>query len=218
MPTPLHLHLGNIPTRETGGAHPGRTIIFNEHRDRAGRDRATLINKTGTARQFPIVKPNRRAGRLNEVNVPHAGRLKYFYKEWCNITDDQVVLSYVKGLAIPFNSPVMQNVFPKNKNFNFLEIEQVNCELKKLKDFGAVIECKDIPGQVSFSLQNPMVLTVSCLILKKFLRFKFQGNTLEFQCLSFGLSLESYIFTKLLKPVMAILRSKSYVLAIYLDE
>lgn len=53
---------------------------------------------------------------------------------------------------------------------------------------------------------------------KKFLRFKFQGITYEFQCLPFGLSLAPLIFTKLLKPVMSCLRSKGLILAIYLDD
>lgn len=53
---------------------------------------------------------------------------------------------------------------------------------------------------------------------KKFLRFRFQGNTYEFQCLPFGLSLAPLIFTKLLKPVVALLRSKGILLAIYLDD
>lgn len=53
---------------------------------------------------------------------------------------------------------------------------------------------------------------------KRLLRFKFQNIVYEFQCLPFGLSLAPLIFTKLMKPVISLLRSKGFILAIYLDD
>lgn len=53
---------------------------------------------------------------------------------------------------------------------------------------------------------------------KKYLRFMFEGEIFEFQCLPFGLSLAPFIFTKLMKPVVATLRNKGLILAIYLDD
>lgn len=53
---------------------------------------------------------------------------------------------------------------------------------------------------------------------RKLLRFKFQGTIFEFQCLPFGLSLAPLVFTKLLNPVVSFLRSKGFILAIYLDD
>lgn len=55
-------------------------------------------------------------------------------------------------------------------------------------------------------------------VSKRFLRFKFQGITYEFQCLPFGLSSAPLVFTKLLKPIAAYLRSKGFIIAIYLDD
>lgn len=47
---------------------------------------------------------------------------------------------------------------------------------------------------------------------------KFQGTIYEFNVLPFGLSTAPCVFTKLLKPVMAILRSMGYMSTIYLDD
>ena len=43
---------------------------------------------------------------------------------------------------------------------------------------------------------------------RKYLRFTWEERVYEFQCLSFGLSSAPRVFTKLLKPVMALLRQK----------
>lgn len=53
---------------------------------------------------------------------------------------------------------------------------------------------------------------------KKFLRFKFNKEIFEFQCLPFGLSLAPFVFTKLMKPVIASLRSRGLLLVVYLDD
>lgn len=53
---------------------------------------------------------------------------------------------------------------------------------------------------------------------KKYLRFKFERQTFEFNCLPFGLSSGPYIFTKLLKPVVSYLRNKGFFIVNYLDD
>ena len=53
---------------------------------------------------------------------------------------------------------------------------------------------------------------------RKFLRFSFQGNLYEFCCLPFGLCTAPFVFTKILKPVAQILRSKGYLSVFYLDD
>ena len=53
---------------------------------------------------------------------------------------------------------------------------------------------------------------------KIFLRFLFQGQLYEFNCLPFGLSTAPLIFTKLLKPVTETLRSKGIICVFYLDD
>lgn len=53
---------------------------------------------------------------------------------------------------------------------------------------------------------------------RKFLRFKFQGKTFEFNVLPFGLNTAPYIFTKITKPVVKLLRCAGLVSTLYLDD
>ena len=53
---------------------------------------------------------------------------------------------------------------------------------------------------------------------RKYLRFSFNDILYEFVCLAFELSTAPYMFTKLLKPVFAFLRSKGIHCVVYLDH
>ena len=53
---------------------------------------------------------------------------------------------------------------------------------------------------------------------QQFLRFRWQNNIDQFTCLPFGLSMAPRVFTKLLKPAMAYLRSKGARSVIHIDD
>lgn len=53
---------------------------------------------------------------------------------------------------------------------------------------------------------------------KKFLRFSFKGIFYEFNCLPFGLNTAPYVFTKIMKPVVADLRNLGFLSVVYLDD
>lgn len=53
---------------------------------------------------------------------------------------------------------------------------------------------------------------------RKFLRFQFRNKLYEFTCLPFGLNTAPYVFTKILKPVVASLRLEGLLSVIYLDD
>ena len=53
---------------------------------------------------------------------------------------------------------------------------------------------------------------------QKFLRFLWKDSLMEFACLPFGLASAPRIFTKLMKPVVALLRRSGIRLIIYLDD
>lgn len=53
---------------------------------------------------------------------------------------------------------------------------------------------------------------------RKYLRFIWQGKTFELNVLPFGLNTAPYVFTKILKPVMAKLRSSGLLSTVYLDD
>lgn len=80
-------------------------------------------------------------------------------------------------------------------------------DLVKPGDWMAKIDLKDayftIPIQVAH---------------RKLLRFHFDGKAFQFNCLPFGLTSAPWVFTKTLKPVMALLRELGVRLIIYIDD
>ena len=53
---------------------------------------------------------------------------------------------------------------------------------------------------------------------RKYLRFQFKGTTYEFRWLPFGLFLAPRVFTRILRPIVAKLRSEGIQTVIYLDD
>lgn len=53
---------------------------------------------------------------------------------------------------------------------------------------------------------------------RKYLRFIFNKQIYQFNCLPFGLNCAPLLFTKIMKPVLSMLRSKGWISVIYLDD
>ena len=53
---------------------------------------------------------------------------------------------------------------------------------------------------------------------RKYLRFTFQGETYQFNCLPFSLSPAPWVFTKALKPALALLRQMGIRFIAYIDD
>ena len=53
---------------------------------------------------------------------------------------------------------------------------------------------------------------------QKYLQFQFQGKIYHFTCLSFGLSSAPWVFTKTLKPALAVLRQRGVRMIAYIDD
>lgn len=53
---------------------------------------------------------------------------------------------------------------------------------------------------------------------RKYLRFRYEGKIYQFNVLPFGLNTAPFVFTKLLKPIICLLRSLGYLSSIYLDD
>ena len=71
----------------------------------------------------------------------------------------------------------------------------------------AVLELKDAYYSVPI---NPLH--------KKYLIFEYKDTLYEFTCLPNGLASAPRVFTKVMKPIIALLRSKGYLLVIYIDD
>ena len=53
---------------------------------------------------------------------------------------------------------------------------------------------------------------------RKFLRFSFLGVLYEYCCLPFGLCSAPYVFTKIIKPILTLLREAGFQSVVYLDD
>lgn len=70
----------------------------------------------------------------------------------------------------------------------------------------------------SVDLKDAYFLIPVHLEHRKYLRFEFQQNCFEFNCLPFGLNTCPLVFTKVMKPVMEHLRLHGWLSTIYLDD
>ena len=72
------------------------------------------------------------------------------------------------------------------------------------------------PGEVD--LKDAFFIIPIHVASRKYLRFTFQGKVYEFNCLPFGLSLAPWVFTKTLKPVIALLWELGVRLIAYIND
>jgi len=73
--------------------------------------------------------------------------------------------------------------------------------------FMAVIDLKDAYHSVSIDPK-----------FRKYLKFQWNGQLYQYNCLPFGINVAPRVFTKLLKPVVANLRERGFISVIYLDD
>ena len=98
------------------------------------------------------------------------------------------------------------NNFVNKQHFKMEGIHTLKDLLRK-GDWLAKIDLKDAFFSIPIHLNH-----------KKFLRFIFKENTYQFNCLPFGLSSTPWVFTKTLKPALAILRERDVHLIAYIDD
>ena len=88
-----------------------------------------------------------------------------------------------------------------------IEDLKVACKLISQDDYMASIDLQDAYLLIPIHKDSIM-----------FLKFRFKNRLYHFSCLPFGLSKAPYVFTKVLKPVMAFLRTLGFISVIYLDD
>jgi len=93
-----------------------------------------------------------------------------------------------------------------NSHFKMEDYRTVLQLLRNL-DFMAKVDLKDAYYLIAIDDRD-----------KKYLRFRFKSQLYEFQCMPFGLCTAPRIFTKLMKPVLGILRSQGHRVVGYLDD
>ena len=98
------------------------------------------------------------------------------------------------------------NQFLPYEHFKMEGIHMVRDLLRK-GDFMVKIDLKDAYFTVPLCQED-----------QKFIRFMWEGTLYEFACLPFDLSSTSRVFTKIMKPVVALLRQLGIRMIIYLDD
>lgn len=98
------------------------------------------------------------------------------------------------------------NIFIKAEHF---KIEDIRTALNLLDkgDYMIRLDLKDAFLLVPVDSNN-----------KKYLRFKYKNKHYQFNALPFGLSSAPYVFTKIMKPVVNILRKRGIKLVVYIDD
>lgn len=71
-----------------------------------------------------------------------AGRLKNYVREWESLTNDPLILSWVKGYKIPFHSHVHQSICPLKRNWSLTEFEIAQKMITELLNKGAISKCE----------------------------------------------------------------------------
>lgn len=95
----------------------------------------------------------------------------------------------------------------------------IDTEHFKLKDLRSA--CRLLEHNMYVGTVDIMEAYFAILIHKSqriYLRFRFWSQLYEFTCLPFGLSESPYVFTKLMKPVIARLRLNGFLSVIYRDD
>ena len=107
--------------------------------------------------------------------------------------------------------PCTENLKPLNRNipYEHFKMEGIHMlkDLLKKGDYLVKIDLKDAYLTVPIWHKH-----------QKYLRFLCKDNMWEFVCLPFGLASAPRVFTKLLKPVVAVLRQMGLRIIIYLDR
>ena len=112
-----------------------------------------------------------------------------------------------KGWGSPAsNKPKTLNTFLPHEHFKMESINMLKDLLRK-GDYLAKIDLKDAYLTVPVWKGH-----------QKFLQFLWRDSLLEFACLPFGLASAPRVFTKLMKPVLSILRQRGIRLIAYMDD
>lgn len=112
---------------------------------------------------------------------------------------------------------------PNGKNRFILNLKKLNkfitTEHFKLEDIRTAIKLVSEDCYMStMDLKDAYFLIPIHESSKKYLRFQFQNKIYQFNVLPFGLSTAPFVFTKVMKPVIKLLRSCGYLSTIFLDD
>ncbi|KAL7289949.1 hypothetical protein TKK_0016333 [Trichogramma kaykai] len=140
-------------------ARPAPAVETEEHLCSCS-ERAQTINNLPHAEADAVLneisreqqEQGQRQGELFEetldVNVSViAGRLRFFYPNWEALTSDKKILSWIKGVKIPWKPKPYQRYPPGETKFSREETIMVSDKLVELLSKGAIVECSPTENQ-----------------------------------------------------------------------
>lgn len=129
----------------------------------------------------------------------------------CEERRDQYISSIFTVPKSNGDNRLVINLKPLN---TFIEVEHFKME--DWRTVTSVLE-KDV-FMAKFDLKDAYHFISISMECRKFLRFRWNGFVYEYTCLPFGLSTGPFIFTKVMKEAMKVLRMKGLLSVIYLDD
>ena len=170
-------------------------------------------------------------------HIPVGGRLRLFTSEWYTLTKDPEIIQMVVGCPIDLKENIDHNRPMKELKFSPEEEKAADDHIAKLLQKNAIVHSEHEPGEF---MSNVFLCPKKdggyrmILNLKKFNKFTekihFKMETIEtilqlvtpycymYIVIPFGLTSAPRLFTKLLKPFLAHLRSLGFVVTFYLDD
>ncbi|XP_031783514.1 uncharacterized protein LOC116416958 isoform X2 [Nasonia vitripennis] len=102
-----------------------------------------VYEDTSLGRESEVPATENSPLNLNRI----AERLSFFLESWKSITNDDVILGYVKGYKIPIGRELIQTCVPKMPKFSFTEFEHCKKAIGKLLVKGAISKCSQLKNQ-----------------------------------------------------------------------
>lgn len=158
--------------------------------------------------------PNPPTLRDNEINAVNEAIIKLLkigaisVAETCEgqfISNVFVVPKSTGGYRLVINLKKL-NEYLISPHFKMEDFRSV-CNIMEEESYMATIDLKDAYHLVPIHTSS-----------RKFLRFYWENTLYEYNCLPFGLATAPRIFTKLLKPVVTVLRNEALSSVIFLDD
>lgn len=157
------------------------------------------------------------------INVTLTNKVLPIYEQQLNSLCKIGAISECISEPGEFLSPYFLRVKPNGSYRFILNLKQLNVFIEaphfKLEDYRSVTRLLTCNSKLAnIDLKDAYYLISIHKKYRKYLRFKFNGKLFQFNCLPFGLNIAPWLFTKLLKPVITLLRQQSIMCVIYLDD
>ncbi|XP_066596921.1 uncharacterized protein [Prorops nasuta] len=187
-------------TRRTQGRYPNRG-----NSSQRGRYKPQIVGNE------EFIEPLRSIAETEEFRLAIDDLIKKGAIEKCKPQKGQFLSNYFLITKSNGDKRFILNLKRLNKfiKVNHFKMEDIRTALRLISEDCAMglIDLKDAYFLIPIHKKS-----------RRYLRFKFEGVLYEFVCLPFGLCSAPFIFTKLMKPVVASLRERGFLSVVYLDD